>query len=504
MSNSFFKGWNNVVPNTQLSNSNVDMRELFFGQVLDIYYDEQLPAKIRVRVLGNDREYVDEDVKTEALPINYNTLKVPLPGELVLLVSSKYVDKNEKTTTSKFYYFDVLTTKQNIGYNGNPYIGLVVPTKMAEKVYTPDYKDRFDQKFYSLISFKSEADDSIKTKSRLKPFEGDVILQGRFGASIRFSSSSGDKETTPWSNNKDVPGNPLIIMSANDLNSETSVENVNADDSSVYICSTQEIGVEMSTSQLYTQRHVYGIQKPISVKDEDLTNFLMTTFQPMNPANLPPGLGDGNLGTIGSDFGSLVTIVIDTFEGGYWSDKWFTNSALAKKAKWPYDKRYANSGETMYGIDRKAGGSLNTGPAGVAFWQLIDAEDAPNNWSWGYRGGALEPKLKQLATEILSPRYTELSNNNFTQQTLTIINSDPRLVMHMVYGVWNGPGWFQKFAKVLNNAVAAGTVDTNQLTVIALNSRINEGLQPGSAPNSLIKQGGEKMRDKLFPKLLTA
>lgn len=286
MSNSFFKGWQNVLPTIQLGGSSTDSRELFMGQVLDVYYDDKTPTKVRVRVLGFSRELNDDDVTLEALPINYNTLKVPLPGELVALIQSQYIDNEERTSSLSYYYFDCLTTNQSIGYNGNPYLGLMIPTKKASNYFTPAYQTRFDQKFQCLTGYKSEIDGSIKTKSRLKPFEGDLIIQGRFGAAIRFSSSSGKKENTPWSNSKevpgDMPGNPMIVMSANDLTTDSGVENVNADDSSVYVCTSQQISIEMSTSQLSSLKRVFGIEKKLDVIQKDPAVFLETIFQQLD------------------------------------------------------------------------------------------------------------------------------------------------------------------------------------------------------------------------------
>jgi len=74
-----------------------------------------------------------------------------------------------------------------------------------------------------------------------------------------------------------------------------------------------------------------------------------------------------------------------------------------------------------------------------------------------------------------------------------IVDSDGRLTFHFVYATWNGPGWFKKFATDINKAVASGITDTDKLVQVALDSRTKEGLKEGSAPNSLVKQGGEKI-----------
>jgi hypothetical protein len=67
-----------------------------------------------------------------------------------------------------------------------------------------------------------------------------------------------------------------------------------------------------------------------------------------------------------------------------------------------------------------------------------------------------------------------------------ILMSDVGLTFNFAYAVWNGPGWFQKFAKPINDAVASGTTDPKQLLQIALERRTGSG-------NSLIAQGGLKV-----------
>jgi len=193
------------------------------------------------------------------------------------------------------------------------------------------------------------------------------------------------------------------------------------------------------------------------------------------------------------DYATVVATVIDKLEGGYWSDAWFADPALAKKAGWPYDKRYGSSGETMFGIDRRAGGSINTTTAGKQFWALIDGANAKNTWKWGYRGGSLEAQLRDLAGQIIRPTYDTNAKNYLSAQSRQIVESDGRLYFNFVYACWNGPGWFKKFAQTFNEAVARGITNPDQLCKVVIDRRINVGYKAGSPPNSLVKQGGYKI-----------
>jgi hypothetical protein len=91
----------------------------------------------------------------------------------------------------------------------------------------------------------------------LQTFEGDYILEGRFGNSIRFGSTnkSGNVDLSPWSTNPvELASNPIILLS-NKHNfklpdSELNVENINLDGSSIYLTSDQSIPLNIGNVAL--------------------------------------------------------------------------------------------------------------------------------------------------------------------------------------------------------------------------------------------------------------
>jgi hypothetical protein len=194
------------------------------------------------------------------------------------------------------------------------------------------------------------------------------------------------------------------------------------------------------------------------------------------------------------NFRPIVKSVIDNLEGGYYNPAWHSVG----------DPRYGSSGETMYGIDRVAGGSINTTPTGQKFWSLIDANKSQGVWKWNYQPPEpLRSQLKELAGEIMYGPFSKNWDNYIKSDTSAIIEKDPRLIFHFAYATWNGPGWFKKFAGDMNGAVASGVKDSNKLAQVAIDSRTKEGLRPGSAPNSLIAQGGQKVAS-LFSTMKTS
>ena len=93
--------------------------------------------------------------------------------------------------------------------------------------------------------------------SPLQPYEGDHIWQGRFGNSIRFGSTISTipednyyHKAPTWSG--DVNGDPIIILANGQENldkKEFVVEDINKDNSSIYLTSTQSIPIVLGSEK---------------------------------------------------------------------------------------------------------------------------------------------------------------------------------------------------------------------------------------------------------------
>lgn len=175
----------------------------------------------------------------------------------------------------------------------------------------------------------------------------------------------------------------------------------------------------------------------------------------------------------------IAGLIIDQLEGGYYHPDMLADGRVK-------DSLYASSGETMFGIDRKNGGSLNTTAAGQRFWSLIDGAGARVNWPWNYKGGNLGPSLKNGAADIIYPEYERLSTRYLSGKSKGIVDSDDRLLFNFMYATWNGAGWFQRFASDFNTAVNDGITDKDELVKVVLKSRTESS-------NSLIRQTGNKI-----------
>jgi hypothetical protein len=147
--------------------------------------------------------------------------------------------------------------------------------------------------------------------------------------------------------------------------------------------------------------------------------------------------------------------VIDEFEGGYWNPKCGHST-----------KGMGVSTETMFGLDRY-NGSIESSPEGKEFFRIIDKEKTDlgmqqfcKTWKHYYRGGQLEDTLKTLAAKIMKNQYDTNSKNYFTNPELKKrVEGNDSLLMHFSYACWNGPGYFKKFAKSLDDGIKSGKSD---------------------------------------------
>lgn len=194
-------------------------------------------------------------------------------------------------------------------------------------------------------------------------------------------------------------------------------------------------------------------------------------------------------------FSPLTAVVIDNFEGGYYHPDMLKNFKPSDQAK------LKASGETMFGLDRKAGAQLSVYPEWKVFWDRVDAERAANPATWKYnsRGGAAGPALKVLCADIMYQWFSSLVHKYITVGANTAIGNDDRLVIHFSYASWNGEGWFKKFANALNTAIQKFPGDKENIFKSAIKARTEAtSVRNGVVvPNKVIRQQGVNMM-KLF------
>lgn len=218
-----------------------------------------------------------KEVSEPAYPIWYFIKQIPLINEIVLIIVGPSIKLNDGATKQQYYYMPAYGMWKNPNHNAFP--------NMEEWA---DYLNTFANKpGYSGDGTKSKTlplgltfEENPEVKD-LKPFEGDTIIQARFGQSIRFGSTvSPMKTSNTWSNTVtdengsiiNTNGDPITIITNRQGERvvrnkfDSIVEDINKDGSSIYLTSTQPINIaDLSNFSIASFRTYIGDINAIDV-----------------------------------------------------------------------------------------------------------------------------------------------------------------------------------------------------------------------------------------------
>ena len=157
-----------------------------------------------------------------ARPLNSNISHYPIPNEIVYLTSAPHPDYNNNNKLINYYLYPHSIHK-------DPNLNALPNALRESSFFTGEY---FTE------------NESIRP---LKPHEGDIIFEGRFGQSLRLGATTPNNvlSANQWSMEGNV-GSPITILrngqkplSPHVENFTHIVEDINRDDSSIYLCSGQ-------------------------------------------------------------------------------------------------------------------------------------------------------------------------------------------------------------------------------------------------------------------------
>lgn len=212
----------------------------YWGSIGTIFYQE-FPE-------GNTN-----DENAFAKPYFSNISSFPLINEYVLLFQLPDITSQNSKGKQQFYYLP------SVNLYNNPHLN-PLPTKNYDiSLDGENFGEEISNNPSPNYDFNSEKNPSQKTfveldekSTPLLPFAGDNIYQGRFGNAIRLGSTARPLvgEINPendWSKVGD-PGSPITIISngQNENGFDWVTENINKNDSSIYLTSTQNIPLNAS------------------------------------------------------------------------------------------------------------------------------------------------------------------------------------------------------------------------------------------------------------------
>lgn len=184
--------------------------------------------------------------------------------------------------------------------------------------------------------------------------------------------------------------------------------------------------------------------------------------------------------------------VIEGLEGGYYHPDMKKNFSAKSQ------KLLGDSGETMYGLDRKHGAQLAKFSEWNEFWKVLDQDKKlnPNRYGYNKMDVPQAATLKRLAAAIMYKWFSYLAGKYLLVSSMDEVAADDRLMIHFSYASWNGEGWFERYAKALNEAIRKYDNQPNEKELIfkeAIKARTESS-------NAVIRQQGTNMM-ALFKKL---
>jgi hypothetical protein len=181
-----------------------------------------------------------------AIPLFPNNKNYPLKNEIVYILSGPSIDSQNQERNEIIYYISPINIWNNSHHNALPdIISNIDNEKDYQKIEHGFINSSENSQQFSLGKTFNEQEYI----SPLLPFEGDYIIEGRFGNSIRFGSTVNNSNIkNTWSEDGDN-GNPiLIIRNTKFENKDYTIEDINKDSSSIYLTENQKIPVD-------TQKH---------------------------------------------------------------------------------------------------------------------------------------------------------------------------------------------------------------------------------------------------------
>ena len=194
-------------------------------------------------------------VNNSAKPLFPNFKNYPLKNEVVYIISLPSAAAVQDPNNVEYYYFQSINV-----WNSNHHNAL--PNPLSNNPLPPSQQQDYQQTLTGAVrrvtdgSTEIELGSTFIERTDIKPlqaFEGDVIHEGRWGQSLRFGSTVNNSTIfNPWSN-AGVNGDPITILRNNQYSDGKDpwipqVEDINKDESSIYLTSTQKIPIEIASN----------------------------------------------------------------------------------------------------------------------------------------------------------------------------------------------------------------------------------------------------------------
>tara|TARA_B110000495_G_scaffold2335_1_gene1742 strand:- start:656 stop:1888 length:1233 start_codon:yes stop_codon:yes gene_type:complete len=255
-----YKSLGNIVNNSTRDDLKNLTGKLLSGRILEIDQSgTPTNGYAQVQVL-DEIQLGGANILVNVLPLFPNLKNYPLTNETVLVIALANREYKNNFNNLTFYYLSPLNLWNSNQSNPIPYpTETVTPVSQnkgileVEAVGNPNKPTSSSNTTFTPGTYFNE--DNIPNPTF--PYEGDYIVDGRFGNSLRFGNTVANSNTSienNWSSTGSI-GDPITILT-NKKHTEQPLfnsitEDINLDGSSAYFTSTQQIPIEVSSQNDY-------------------------------------------------------------------------------------------------------------------------------------------------------------------------------------------------------------------------------------------------------------
>lgn len=172
----------------------------------------------------------------------------PSENEYVYIIPGPSVDQNETAGPPDFYYLPPFNLWRAPNHNAFPNLVELATTANFQATNYNDAEEGLTggPNTTEQTTPLGEGFQELSFIHSMKPFPGDILFEGRWGQSIRFGSSNATNAgSNPWATSN-ADGDPIMIIrngqgNRPNIGYELTVENLDIDDSSIYLTAGQEM-----------------------------------------------------------------------------------------------------------------------------------------------------------------------------------------------------------------------------------------------------------------------
>lgn len=247
-----------MVTNTQKTVLSGIEYEYVPAEVVDFDYQGLNKNKlytITCKILGGLGSRSGGEILT-ARALDVNIKNIPIIGEIVLITKAPTAYSNFLFRGTEYYYTHPISIQSSVHHNGLPAATGILPnnnsrnpqSRKDSQMGVPKNTSDNTMQGNSIDVFFPERLDVFP----IQPYTGDIILEGRWGQSIRFGSTIDESRDYPvkpiWKKGLGDTGNPILIIS-NGTNPDSSkkkfnefiLEDIDTDDSTIWMTSGQYV-----------------------------------------------------------------------------------------------------------------------------------------------------------------------------------------------------------------------------------------------------------------------